>query len=72
MDGNCYNCTKDIKIYMRRFTKIYQGYKRRRGERFKLLKEGVFKMEGYGYIKRRAGILPSELEMPTYSHPRSW
>jgi len=62
---------KDTKKYMTRFAKIYQEHKKRKKEKSKLPKENSLNREGYGYIKRRVGILPSELEAPTYSHPKS-
>ncbi len=58
---------KDIQKYMTRFAKIYQEHKKKKEELRKLPKQNSFNREGYGYIKRRVGILPSELETPSYT-----
>jgi len=52
---------------MTRFAKICQERKKRKKEKSNLSKENSLNREGYGYIKRRVGILPSELEAPTYT-----
>lgn len=43
---------------MTRFAKIYQEYKSQ--------KVNTLNREGYGYIKRRVGLLSNELKAPTY------
>ncbi len=43
---------------MTRFAKKYQE--------FKTSKKSTLNREGYGYIKRRVGLLSNELNAPTY------
>jgi hypothetical protein len=53
---------------MRRFAKVYESFKKRRQEKIicKITKNNSLNREGYGYIKRRVGLLSSELKSPTY------
>ncbi len=55
--------------YMTRFEKIhetYEAYKRRKALRCNIPKNNSMNREGYGYIKRRVGLLSNELKGPTY------
>jgi hypothetical protein len=52
---------------MTSIAKIYQERRKRNKDKYDILKENGFDKEGYGYIKRVVGILPSELELPTYN-----
>ncbi len=49
---------------MTRFEKIYQEHKRRKELNKEKIKD--INVEGYGYIKRRLGLLSNELKGPTY------
>ena len=47
---------------MTRFAKIYDNYKTKKKENPK----NALNIEGYGYIKRRVGLLSNEVDSPTY------
>ncbi len=49
---------------MTRFTKIYEAHKEKK--KLKQQKTQDINIEGYGYIKRRIGLLSNELNSPTY------
>ncbi len=49
---------------MTRFAKKYQERKKKKEELKKTQK--TLNREGYGYIKRRVGLLSNELKTPTY------
>ena len=49
---------------MTRFAKKYQEQKKKKEELKKTQK--TLNREGYGYIKRRVGLLSNELKTPTY------
>jgi len=56
---------------MTRFAKVYENYesyKKRQKEKLicKIAKNNSLNREGYGYIKRRVGLLSNELKSPTY------
>jgi len=51
---------------MTRFTKIYQAEKMNKKQSAKTLKINSMNREGYGYIKRRLGLLSNEVKTPTY------
>ena len=51
---------------MTRFSKIYEEHKRKKATRSKISKNNSLNREGYGYIKRRVGLLSNELDGPTY------
>ena len=52
---------------MTRFAKIYQERKKRKAELRNTPKENSMNRQGYGYIKRRVGLLSNELNAPTYT-----
>ena len=52
---------------MTRFAKIYQDHKKRKAELKNTPKENAMNRQGYGYIKRRVGLLSNELTAPTYT-----
>ena len=52
---------------MTRFEKIYERHIRKRKLYCQITKHNSMNREGYGYIKRRLGILSGELESPVYS-----
>ncbi|RLA77252.1 MAG: hypothetical protein DRG78_17710 [Epsilonproteobacteria bacterium] len=56
---------------MTRFEKVYEDYetyKKRQREKLicKIAKNNSLNREGYGYIKRRVGLLSNEVGSPTY------
>lgn len=56
---------------MTRFEKVYESYESyKERQREKLVSEvqrrNSLNREGYGYIKRRVGLLSNEVEGPTY------
>ncbi len=51
---------------MTRFRKIYGDYVHRKKESSEIPKNSTMNREGYGYIKRRVGLLSNELKSPTY------
>ena len=54
---------------MTRFEKIhetYDTYKKRKALRCNIPRNNSMNREGYGYIKRRVGLLSNELNGPTY------
>ncbi len=52
---------------MTRFEKIYGKYFYKSENRCNVLKHNSMNREGYGYIKRRVGLLSNELCSPTYT-----
>ncbi len=50
---------------MTRFAKIYEAHKKKKLKKIEIREQ--LSVEGYGYIKRRVGLLSSELNGPTYS-----
>ena len=48
------------------FVKIYKKYKKEKEQLYKTSKKNDLNREGYGYIKRRVGLLSNELKTPTY------
>ena len=48
---------------MTRFAKIYESYK---SKKIKSTTTNSLNREGYGYIKRRVGLLSNEVGTPTY------
>lgn len=51
---------------MTRFAKIYGKLRNRENVREKPENVNSMNREGYGYIKRRVGLLSNEVEGPTY------
>ena len=51
---------------MTRFSKIYGKYLNKNSVKSKEKKPNSLNREGYGYIKRRVGLLSNELNGPTY------
>jgi len=51
---------------MTRFDKIYTDYRYKRELAARVPKYNSMNREGYGYIKRRVGLLSNELDSPTY------
>ena len=51
---------------MTRFAKIYEKHKRKEATYSKIPKNNSMNREGYGYIKRRIGLLSNEIDSPTY------
>ncbi len=51
---------------MTRFEKIYESHKCKQNPYCKIPKNNSMNREGYGYIKRRLGLLSNEIENPTY------
>ena len=51
---------------MTRFAKIYGKYLYKHSDECKIPKNNSLNREGYGYIKRRVGLLSNELSGPTY------
>jgi len=51
---------------MTRFAKIYGKYFYKHESECKIPKNNAMNREGYGYIKRRVGLLSNELNGPTY------
>jgi len=51
---------------MTRFAKIYGKYFYKHSAECKISKYNSMNREGYGYIKRRVGLLSNELNSPTY------
>ncbi len=51
---------------MTRFQKIYSDYKYKHELNCKIAKNNSMNREGYGYIKRRVGLLSAEVGTPTY------
>ncbi len=51
---------------MTRFAKIYGDFKLKYKVSRKLCPVNGTNREGYGYIKRRVGLLPSEIDGPSY------
>jgi len=51
---------------MTRFAKIYEAHKKRKSVAASKPKINSLNREGYGYIKRRIGLLSSEVGTPTY------
>ncbi len=51
---------------MTRFNKIYGDYFYKHEENCKIAKNNSMNREGYGYIKRRVGLLSKEVGTPTY------
>ncbi len=51
---------------MTRFSKIYGKYFYSHDDECKTPKNNAANREGYGYIKRRLGLLSNELDGPTY------
>jgi len=49
---------------MTRFTKIYEAHKQKK--ELKKQKIEQISREGYGYIKRRLGLLSNEVGTPTF------
>ncbi len=54
---------------MTRFAKIYTNYRYEHSKKCKIPKANSMNREGYGYIKRRVGLLSSEVGTPTYLAP---
>lgn len=52
---------------MTRFAKIYGEYFYKYENVCNVLKHNSMNREGYGYIKRRVGLLSNELCSPTYT-----
>ena len=50
---------------MTRFAKIYEAHKEKRA--LKKQKNEKINIEGYGYIKRRVGLLSNEVKSPTFT-----
>ena len=50
---------------MTRFSKIYEAHKQNKEIKKQKLQE--INVEGYGYIKRRIGLLSNEVKSPTFS-----
>jgi len=51
---------------MTRFAKIYEAHKHKKEIACKIPKNNSMNREGYGYIKRRMGLLSVEVGSPTY------
>ncbi len=54
---------------MTRFEKVhesYECYKKRKALRCNIPRNNSMNREGYGYIKRRVGLLSNEVGSPTY------
>jgi len=51
---------------MTRFRKIYSDYRYEHSKECKISKNNSLNREGYGYIKRRVGLLSNEVAGPTY------
>lgn len=51
---------------MTRFAKIYEAHKKRKAIKDSSSKINTLNREGYGYIKRRVGLLSNEVQTPTY------
>ena len=51
---------------MTRFAKIYESYKENKKQKNKVIVNKTLNREGYGYIKRRVGLLSNEVGKPTY------
>jgi len=51
---------------MTRFAKIYETHRYFNVQKCKIPKNNTMNREGYGYIKRRVGLLSSEVGTPTY------
>lgn len=51
---------------MTRFAKVYESYKKNKKEKNKNIENKILNREGYGYIKRRVGLLSNEVGKPTY------
>ncbi len=51
---------------MTRYQKIYEDYKHKPKLSCKVPKNNSMNREGYGYIKRRVGLLSKEVGSPTY------
>lgn len=51
---------------MTRFAKLYQAHKKKKEQKNKIPKINTLNREGYGYIKRRIGLLSNEVGTPTY------
>ena len=51
---------------MTRYLKIYSDYRYEHSKKCKIPKANSMNREGYGYIKRRLGLLSNELKSPTY------
>ena len=54
---------------MTRFSKIYESYKNNKLNKPKTSNVNTLNREGYGYIKRRVGLLSNEVGSPTYLAP---
>ncbi len=50
---------------MTRFSKIYEAHKQKKELKRQRIEE--INVEGYGYIKRRIGLLSNEVKSPTFS-----
>ncbi|MCD4667582.1 MAG: hypothetical protein K8R44_03160 [Sulfurimonas sp.] len=51
---------------MTKFAKIYEAHKKRKAVAKSNPKINSLNREGYGYIKRRVGLLSNEVGTPTY------
>jgi len=51
---------------MTRFEKIYEQYRYFNEQKCKMPRNNSMNREGYGYIKRRIGLLSNEVGSPTY------
>jgi len=49
-----------------RFEKVYNKYRYFNEQKCEMPKNNSMNREGYGYIKRRVGLLSSEVGSPTY------
>ena len=57
---------------MTRFSKIYQLYGHKKLDTTKSENSHITKRAGYGYIKRRVGLLSNEVDGPIYWIIKKW
>lgn len=51
---------------MKKFSTIYESYKEKKLARNNINNNRYMRRAGYGYIKRRVGLLSSEVDGPIY------